>query len=58
MVGTILIIVEQDATVFSLLHYCRQLYMFRVLTPIIRSRYNCKYSFWCWLTAVSKIRCY
>ena len=28
---------------FSLLHYCRQLYMFRVLTPIIRSSYNCKY---------------
>jgi len=22
---------------FSLLHFCRQLYMFRVLTPIIRS---------------------
>ena len=24
-----LIIVQQDATVFSLLHFCRQLYMFR-----------------------------
>ena len=30
----------------SLLHFCRQLYMFRVLTPIIRSSYKCKYSFW------------
>jgi len=35
---------------FSLLHFCRQLYMLRVLTPIIRSSYNCKYSFWYWLT--------
>ena len=25
---------------FSLLHFCRQLYTFRVLTPIIRSLYN------------------
>ena len=24
--------------------------MFRVLTPIIRSSYNSKYSFWYWLT--------
>jgi hypothetical protein len=31
-----LIIVQQYTTVFSLLHFCRQLYMFRVLTPIIR----------------------
>jgi len=31
---------------FSLLHFCRQLYMFRVLTPIIRSWYSCNYSFW------------
>jgi len=35
-----LIIVQQDAIVFSLLHFCRQLYMFLVLTPIIRSAYN------------------
>jgi len=35
---------------FSLLHFCRQLYMFRVLTPIIRSWYSCNYSFWYWLT--------
>jgi len=34
---------------FSLLHFCRQLYIFRVLTPIIRSSYNCNYSFWYWL---------
>jgi len=32
-----LITVKQDAAVFSLLHFCKQLYMFRVLTPIIRS---------------------
>ena len=31
-----LITVQQDATVFSLLYFCRQLYMFWVLTPIIR----------------------
>jgi len=41
-----LITVQQDATVFSLLHFSRQLYMFRVLTPIIRSWYSCNYSFW------------
>ena len=40
-----LITVQQDATVFSLLHFCMQLYMFRVLTPIIRSLYSCNYSF-------------
>ena len=28
--------------------------MFRVLTPIIRSSYNCNYSFWFWLTAMNK----
>jgi len=33
---------------FSLLHICRQLYMFRVLTSIIRSSYNCNYSLWHW----------
>ena len=37
---------------FSLLHYCRQVYVFRVLTPIIRSWYSCNYSFWYWLTAI------
>ena len=41
-----LITVQQDATLFSLLYFCRQLYMFRVLTPIIRSSYNYNYSFW------------
>ena len=45
-----LITVQQDATVFSLLHSCRQLYLFRVMTPIIRSWYSCNYSFWQWLT--------
>jgi len=43
---------------FSLLHFCRQLYMFRVLTPIIRSLHSCNYSFWYWLSAMRKIRCY
>ena len=41
---------------FSLLHFCRQLYMFRVLTPIIRSSYSCNYSFWFWLTGSTTIR--
>jgi hypothetical protein len=40
-----LITVQQYATVFSLLHFRRQLYMFWVLTPIIRSSCNCNYSF-------------
>ena len=51
-----LITVQQDATVFSSLHFCRQLYMFRVLTPIIRSWYSCNYSFWYWLTGSTTIR--
>ena len=41
---------------FILLHYYRQLYMFRVLTPIIRSSYNCKYSFRFWLNGSTTIR--
>ena len=41
---------------FSFLHFCRQLYMFQVLTPIIRSSYNCNYSFWYWLTGSTTIR--
>jgi len=51
-----LVIVEQDATIFSLLYFCRQFYMFRVLTPIIRSSYNCNYSFWHWATGSTNIR--
>jgi hypothetical protein len=36
------IIVQQDATIYSLLYFCKLLYMFRVVTPpIIRSTYNC-----------------
>jgi len=41
---------------FSLLHFCRQLYMFRMLTPIIKSWYSCNYSFWYWLTGSTTIR--
>ena len=51
-----LIIYQQDATVFSLLYFCRQLYMFRVLAPIIRSSYNCNYRFWHWSTGSTSIR--
>jgi len=42
------ITVQQDVTLFSLLYFCKQLYMFRVLAPIIRSLYNLNYSFWHW----------
>ena len=43
------IIVQQDATIYSLLYSCNQLYMFRLVTPpIIRSMHNCNYSFWHW----------
>jgi len=28
-----------------------------VLTPIIRSSYNCNHSFWYWLTGSTTIRC-
>jgi len=40
---------------FSLLYFCKQLYMFWVLTPIIRSSYNCNYSFWHWSTGSTTI---
>ena len=40
----------------SLLHFCRQLYMFQVLIPFIRSLYNCNYSFWYWLTQSTTIQ--
>jgi len=33
---------------FSLLHFCIQLYMFRLLTHITSSWYSCNYSFWHW----------
>jgi hypothetical protein len=42
---------------FCLLLFCRQLYMFRVLTPIIRSSHNCNYSFWYWLTGSTTRSC-
>ena len=45
------IIVQQDATFYSLLYFCKLLYMFRVVTPpITRSTYsyNCNYNIWHW----------
>ena len=43
------IIVQQDATIYSLLDFCKLLYMFRAVTPpIIRSTYNCNYNIWHW----------
>ena len=51
-----LVTVQQDATVFSLMYFCRLLYMFRELTPIIRSSYNCNYSFWHWTNGSTTIR--
>jgi len=45
----VLIIVQQDATTYSLLYFSKLLYMFLVVTPlIIRSTYNCNYSIWHW----------
>jgi len=41
---------------FTLFYFCRQLCLFRVLTPIIRSWYSCNYSFWYWLTGSATIR--
>jgi len=36
------ITLQQDATIYSLLRFCKLLYMFRVVTPPnIRSTYNC-----------------
>jgi len=43
------LIVQQDATIYSLLCFRKLLYMFWVVTPpIIRSTYNCNYSIWHW----------
>jgi len=43
------IIVQQDATIYSLLYFCKLLYMFRVVNPpTIRSTHNCNYSIWHW----------
>jgi len=41
---------------FSLLYFCGQLYMFRVLAPVIRSAYNSNYSFWYCSTGSATIR--
>jgi len=46
---SMLIIVQQDATIYSLLYFYKLLHMFQVVTsPIIRSTYNCNYSIWHW----------
>ena len=43
------IIVQQDATIYSLLYFCKLLHMFRVVPPpIIRSTFNCNYRIWHW----------
>jgi len=52
-----LIAFQQDATVFSLLYLCRQLYIFRVLTINIRRSYNCNYSYWHWSAGSITILC-
>jgi hypothetical protein len=36
------ITVQQDATIYSLLYFCKLVYMFRVVT------HNCNYSIWHW----------
>ena len=47
------IIVQQDATMYSLLYFCKLLYMFRVVTPpIIRSTFNCNH-IWHWSNRLS-----
>ena len=49
MAVLISIIVQQVATMYSLLYFCKLLYMFQVVTPpIIRSTYDCNYSIWHW----------
>jgi hypothetical protein len=43
------ITVQQDASIYSLLYFCKLLYICRVVNPpIIRSTYNCNYSIWHW----------
>ena len=45
--NTMSMIVQREATTYSLLYFCKLLYMFRVVTPpIIRSTYKCNYSIW------------
>jgi len=46
---SISIVGQQDATIYSLLYFCKLIYMFWVVTPpIFRSTYNCNYSIWHW----------
>jgi len=42
-------IIQQDATIYSLIYFCKLLYTLRVVTPpIIRSTFNCNYIIWHW----------
>ena len=51
------IIVQRDATIYSLLYFCKPLYMFRVVpSPIIRSTHNCNYTLWHWSTVSATFR--
>ena len=49
-------VIVQDATMYSLLYFCKVLYMFLVVTPpIIRSRYNWNYSIWHWSSSENAV---
>jgi len=51
------IFVQQDATIYSSLYFCKLLYMFRVvLQHIIRSTNNCNNSIWQWSTRISYLQ--
>jgi hypothetical protein len=51
------IIVQQDATIYSLLYICKLLYMFRLVTPLtIRNTYNCIYRIWHWSNVSATFR--
>ena len=51
------IIVQQDATIYSLLYFRKLIYMFWVVnSPIIRSTYNCNYSYLV-LVKLRKMQC-
>jgi hypothetical protein len=46
---SMVIIFQQDATMYSSLYLYKLLYLFRAVTPpIIKSTYNCNYGIWHW----------